>query len=120
MARPIEIKLHQKSRVLELCFDDGFACNLSCEYLRVFSPSAEVQGHGPGQEKLQVGKEDVGIEQIEPAGNYALKLHFDDGHNTGIFTWSYLYELGKEHNVNWPKYLDALAKAGHQHKGNQG
>ena len=114
MARPTEIKLHQKSRVLELVFDDGFSCNLPCEYLRVHSPSAEVQGHGPGQEKLQIGKEKVGIEQLSPAGNYALKIHFDDGHDTGIFTWEYLHGLGKYYDENWQRYLDKLEAAGHK------
>jgi len=92
--RPTEIKLHQRSRVLEMHFDDGFECNLTCEYLRVYSPSAEVRGHGPGQEVLQLGKEDVGIDQLTPSGNYALKIAFDDGHDSGIFTWTYLHELG--------------------------
>jgi len=95
MPRPVEIKLHQKSRVLELTFDDDFNCNLTCEYLRVMSPSAEVQGHGPGQEVLQKHKEDVGITEITAAGNYAVKIHFDDGHNTGLYTWDYLHALGK-------------------------
>lgn len=120
MARPTEIKLHQKSRVLELSFDDDFTCNLPCEYLRVFSPSAEVQGHGRGQEVLQVGKELVGIDKLEPAGNYALKIHFDDGHNTGIFTWTHLYELGQYYDENWKNYLARLAEAGHKHAGQQG
>lgn len=87
MPRPTDIKLHQKSRVLELHFDDGYECNLTCEYLRVNSPSAEVQGHGPGQEVLQTGKEAVGVSALEPTGNYALKITFDDGHNSGLFTW---------------------------------
>ena len=120
MARPTEIKLHQKSRVLELAFDDGFVCNLPCEYLRVYSPSAEVVGHGPGQEVLQLNKETVGIEKLEPAGNYALKIHFDDGHNTGIYTWPYLHGLGKHYEENWQKYLKRLEDAGHTHKGVQG
>lgn len=120
MARPTDIKLHQKSRVLELVFDDGFECNLPCEYLRVFSPSAEVQGHGPGQEVLQVGKESVGIEKLEPAGNYALKIHFDDGHDTGIYTWQYLYGLGQHHSENWQDYLKRLEAAGHKHAGSTG
>ena len=118
MTKPTDIKLHQQSRVLELHFEDGYSCNLSCEYLRVYSPSAEVQGHGPGQEKLQVGKESVGIEQIEPAGNYAVKLHFDDGHGSGIYTWQYLYALGKNHEANWQKYLDKLEAAGKSRKSN--
>lgn len=110
--RPVEIKLHQKSHVLELHFDDGFECNLTCEYLRVHSPSAEVQGHGPGQEVLQFGKEDVNIEQLTPQGNYALKLHFDDGHDTGLYTWETLYALGKNYEENWKDYLERLAAAG--------
>lgn len=114
MPRPSEIKLHQKSRVLELHFDDGFKCNLTCEYLRVHSPSAEVQGHGPGQEKLQVGKENVGIDSITPSGNYAIKIAFDDGHDSGIFTWSYLHELGTQYDSKWRDYLDRLEAAGHR------
>jgi len=112
MATPTEVKLHQKSRVLELHFDDGFECNLTCEYLRVHSPSAEVQGHGPGQEILQVGKENVNITELEPSGHYALKIHFDDGHNTGLFTWEYLYGLGKHYEENWQQYLQRLTDAG--------
>jgi len=112
MTRPTEIKLHQKSRVLELKFDDGFGCHLTCEYLRVMSPSAEVQGHGPGQEVLQKHKENVGISQIEPTGNYAIKIHFDDGHNTGLYTWEYLHGLGTHYEENWQQYLDKLAAAG--------
>ena len=112
--RPTEIKLHQKSRVLELHFDDGYECNLTCDYLRVFSPSAEVQGHGPGQEVLQLGKETVGIEDMTPQGNYAIKLHFDDGHDTGLFTWEYLYALGQYYETNWARYLEKLEAAGHQ------
>lgn len=116
MTRPTEIKLHQRSRVLELHFDDGFECNLTCEYLRVHSPSAEVQGHGPGQEVLQLGKEDVGIDSITPSGNYAIKIAFDDGHDSGIFTWTYLHGLGVNYENNWQVYLDKLASAGHQRK----
>jgi len=116
MARPTDIKLHQKSRVLELVFDDGFSCNLPCEYLRVHSPSAEVQGHGPGQEVLQVGKERVGIEGLEPSGNYALKIRFDDGHDSGLFTWDYLHGLGKHYEENWARYLQRLEEAGHTRK----
>lgn len=112
MTKPVELKLHQKSRVLEIAFDDGFVCNLTCEYLRVHSPSAEVRGHGPGQEVLQLGKENVGIDKLEPAGNYAVKLFFDDGHSTGIYTWTYLYELGKDYEENWNNYLAHLKEAG--------
>lgn len=112
MPRPTDIKLHQKSRILEITFDDGYECNLTCEYLRISSPSAEVQGHGPGQEVLQVGKQNVGINQLEPSGNYALKIHFDDGHNSGLFTWDYLYALGQQYEKNWQEYLDKLEAAG--------
>lgn len=116
MVKPTEIKLHQQSRVLELEFDDGFRCNLPCEYLRVYSPSAEVQGHGPGQETLQVGKEDVNITEIIPTGNYAIKLVFDDSHDSGIFTWTYLHELGSDYELNWKDYLERLAAAGVERK----
>lgn len=115
---PVSINLHQKSRVLELEFDDGEKFELSCEYLRVHSPSAEVKGHGPGQEVLQTDKENVNISEIEPVGNYAIKLIFDDGHNTGLYSWSYLYELGIEHDNKWMTYLDALKKAGYVRKPN--
>ncbi len=114
MSTPVEIKLHQRSRVLELVFDDGFECNLPCEYLRVHSPSAEVQGHGPGQDILQVGKEEVNISELEPTGHYAVKIHFDDGHNTGLFTWEYLHSLGKNYEQNWQRYLQRLSEAGHK------
>lgn len=111
--KPVNIKLHQRSRVLEIEFDDGALFNLSCEYLRVYSPSAEVKGHGPGQGTLQIGKEQVNIEKIEPVGNYAVKLYFDDGHNTGLYSWEYLYELGRDYEANWQAYLEALKDAGH-------
>ncbi len=114
--RPTEIKLHQKSRVLEVNFDDGAQFNLPCEYLRVYSPSAEVRGHGPGQEVLQLGKEAVNITAIEPVGTYAVCLHFDDGHNTGIYAWEYLHSLGVNQEANWKRYLERLATAGHTRK----
>jgi DUF971 family protein len=114
---PTELNLHRQSKVLEITFDDGSHFNLPCEYLRVFSPSAEVQGHGPGQEVLQLGKEDVAIEQITPVGNYAVCLHFDDGHNTGIYSWDTLYKLGINHKVNWQNYLQRLQAAGRERKG---
>jgi len=113
---PTELSLHRQSRVLEIKFEDGSLFNLPCEYLRVFSPSAEVQGHGPGQRVLQVGKEDVNIERIEPVGNYAVCLHFDDGHNTGIYSWETLYRLGKHHEENWREYLEELKASGHERK----
>jgi DUF971 family protein len=116
MPVPTEINLHRQSRVLELTFDDGSHYNLPCEYLRVFSPSAEVQGHGPGQRKLEVGKEDVNIERIEPVGNYAVCLHFDDQHNTGIYSWDYLHRLGELHEENWTQYLAELEAAGHKRR----
>ena len=112
---PTDIKLHQKSRVLEVSFDNGKTFKLPCEYLRCFSPSAEVRGHGAGQEVLQVGKGNVNITQIEPVGTYAVVLHFDDEHNTGIYTWSYLYELGPDQEKNWQGYLKRLEEAGIKH-----
>jgi len=116
--RPTDIKLHQKSRVLEVAFEDGKRFSLPCEYLRVYSPSAEVQGHGPGQEVLQIGKENVNIEHIEPVGQYAIALHFDDGHNTGIYSWDTLYRLGTDQESNWQRYLERLREAGHQRQAN--
>ena len=110
--RPTNILLHKQSCVLTVDFDDGSHFDLSCEYLRVFSPSAEVRGHGPGQEVLQHGKENVGINQIEPQGSYAVRLHFDDGHNTGIYSWETLYELGQNYETSWQAYLTRLNKAG--------
>lgn len=109
---PVEIKLHQKSRVLEISFDDGKSHRLSCEYLRVYSPSAEVRGHGPGQEVLQEGKKDVEITAIEPVGNYAVKLVFSDGHDTGLYSWDYLYSLGENQPRLWQQYLEKLALEG--------
>jgi DUF971 family protein len=110
--RPTEIKLHQVSRILEVSFTDGNVFQFTCEYLRVNSPSAEVRGHGPGQEVLQVGKKDVEIQGIEPVGAYAVKLIFSDGHDTGIFSWDYFYELGVNQEANWTSYLKRLEAAG--------
>jgi DUF971 family protein len=110
--RPTDIKLHQKARMLDITFDDGSRFNLSCEYLRVYSPSAEVRGHGPGQEVLQLGKENVNVTHIEPVGSYAVCLHFDDGHNTGIYSWDWLHHLGMNQENLWKEYLERLAKAG--------
>jgi DUF971 family protein len=110
--RPVEIKLHQKSRIVEVSFDDGKVFRLSCEYLRVYSPSAEVRGHGPGQEVLQPGKKEVEITAIEPVGNYAVKIVFSDGHDTGLYSWDYLYELGKNETKLWQQYVEKLAVAG--------
>ena len=114
MPHPTDIKLHQRSKVLEISFDSGETFNLPCEYLRVYSQSAEVMGHGPGQEVLQVGKQAVNITDITPVGNYAIKLHFDDGHDTGLYTWSRLYELGKNQESYWADYLKRLEAASHQ------
>ena len=118
MSRPIptELNLRRQSRVLEVSFDDGATFALPCEYLRVHSPSAEVQGHSPDQRVLQVGKEDVNIERIEPVGNYAVLLHFDDGHHTGIYSWETLYMLGANYAVLWAQYLKDLEAAGHKRK----
>jgi DUF971 family protein len=102
---PLEIKLRTRSRLLEVAFDDGARYELPFEYLRVHSPSAEVKGHGPGQEVLVTGKENVGIRAVEPVGQYAVKLVFDDGHDSGLYTWKYLYELGKEKDQKWTRYL---------------
>ena len=110
---PLEIRLRKASRVVSLEFEDGSRFELPFEYLRVHSPSAEVRGHGAGQEVLQTGKEDVQITRIEPVGHYAVRLHFDDGHNTGLYTWRYLYELGRDQECNWQTYLDRLSAAGY-------
>jgi DUF971 family protein len=109
---PAEIKLRTTSRVLEVSFADGSRFQLPFEYLRVHSPSAEVQGHGPGQEVLVLGKENVGIRAIEPVGQYAVKLVFDDGHDTGLYTWKYLFELGSDQQAKWAQYLARKAAAG--------
>jgi DUF971 family protein len=105
---PTEIKLRTKSRMLVVQFQDGTLYELPFEYLRVHSPSAEVKGHGPGQEVLVLGKENVGIRAVEPVGQYAVKLVFDDGHDTGLYTWKYLFELGRDHAKNWAEYQRKL------------
>ena len=110
--QPTDIKLHQKSQVLEIAFADGRTFRLPCEFLRVYSPSAEVRGHGPGQEVLQAGKKDVGITHIEPAGSYAIQLSFSDGHDTGIYSWDLLYEYGLRQEEMWQRYLKRLEQAG--------
>jgi len=109
---PIEILLHQKSRVLEIAFTDGKRFRLPCEFLRVYSPSAEVRGHGPGQEVLQVGKREVEITALEPVGLYAVRPKFSDGHDTGIYSWDYLYTLGVNQDEMWRRYLQRIAEAG--------
>ena len=109
---PTGVQLHRKSKELELQYAGGENFRLSCEYLRVYSPSAEVRGHGPGQEQLQHGKMGVNISDIKPVGNYALQLVFDDGHDSGLYAWSYLRELADNHDSWWQNYLDRLAEAG--------
>ena len=110
--RPTDITLHQVSRALEVKFDDGRAFSLPVEYLRVFSPSAEVRGHGPGQEVLQVGKSKVEIRSLDPVGSYAVQPAFSDGHATGIYSWEYLHHLGENQQRLWTEYLEKLEKAG--------
>jgi len=110
--RPTSITVHQQSRVLEVGFDDGREFRIPFELMRVYSPSAEVQGHGPGQEVLQTGKREVGLSALEPVGNYAVQPTFSDGHDTGIFSWDYLYFLGAQQGELWQKYESRLAAAG--------
>jgi DUF971 family protein len=112
MPQPTEIVVRQKSRVLEIAFESGERFSLSFELLRVYSPSAEVRGHGPGQEVLQVGKRDVELTQLEPVGNYAVRPIFSDGHDTGIYSWDYLHWLGTHHEQVWREYLARLKAAG--------
>ena len=112
-ATPVEIKLRKASCLIAVQFDDGTAFDLPFEYRRVFSPSAEVQGHGPGQGVLQTGKENIRVTSIEPIGHYAVRLVFDDGHDTGLYTWKYLHELGTQQAENWQAYLDRLKSAGY-------
>src|SRR3954465_10290461 len=109
---PTEIKLHQKSRVLEIAFSDGHSFRLPYEFLRVYSPSAEVRGHGPGQEVLQTGKRAIEIRHLEPVGSYAVQPQFSDGHGTGIYSWDYLYELGQNQEKLWSESLGKLQRAG--------
>jgi len=110
--RPTDLVLHRASHVLEVAFEDGRRFRLPCEYLRVESPSAEVQGHGPGQKVLVAGKREVNIRAIDPVGNYAVLLRFDDGHESGLFSWNLLATLGEEYDTRWAAYLAALAAAG--------
>jgi len=109
--RPTDLILHKASHALEVAFDDGARFRLPCEYLRVESPSAEVQGHGPGQKVLVAGKRHVNVKAIEPMGNYGVLLRFDDGHDTGIFSWRLLHQLGLEYETRWSAYEAALATA---------
>ncbi|MEQ1837404.1 MAG: DUF971 domain-containing protein [Candidatus Nitrotoga sp.] len=112
MPSPTEITLHQQSKLLEITYEDGVNYRLPFEFLRVHSPSAEVRGHGKGNEKLQFGKRQVNLLSVHPVGSYALKLSFDDGHNTGLYTWEFLYDLGKFQDALWQDYLNKLQMAG--------
>ena len=114
--KPTDIVLHQRSHSLEIAFDDGQRFDIPCELLRVYSPSAEVRGHWGQHAKLQLDKQDVNITQITPVGAYAIKIHFDDGHNSGLFDWAYLYDLGRKQDLYWNDYLQRLAEAGHQRR----
>ena len=114
--KPTDIILHQQSHTLEIAFDDGARYNLPCELLRVYSPSAEVRGHWGQHAKLEVDKQDVNITQLKPVGAYAVKIFFDDGHDSGLYDWRYLYELGRKLDLFWNEYLQKLAEAGHQRK----
>ena len=116
VAAPVEIRLRRRSRVLEVAWADGTRYALAFEYLRVHSPSAEVQGHGPGQDVLQIAKENVVLKGVEPVGNYAVRLSFDDGHDTGLYTWQYLAELGAGYEQKWARYLERLDRIGYQRK----
>ncbi len=113
---PLEIRLRRRSRVVEVAFADGTRHALSFEYLRTHSPSAEVQGHGPGQDVLQIAKENVGIRAIEPVGQYAVRIVFDDGHDTGLYTWKLLRELGVNQATNWQRYLERIDRIGYVRK----
>jgi DUF971 family protein len=117
---PTEIKLHQRSRVMEIAFADGKSFRLPCEFLRVYSPSAEVRGHGPGQEVLQTGKRNVEITHVEPVGQYAVQLHFSDGHATGIYSWDLLYDYGVNQDEMWRRYLKRMEEAGASREPPQG
>jgi DUF971 family protein len=112
LPRPTALTVHQQSRLLEVSFDDGATFRIPFELMRIYSPSAEVQGHGPGQEVLQTGKREVGIEALEPVGHYAVQPTFSDGHSSGIFSWDYLYRLGTEQDALWKRYEERLAAAG--------
>ena len=112
MKQPTALTVHNKSKMLDIEFDDGASFSIPFELLRVYSPSAEVKGHGEGQEVLQVGKRDVGIAALDPVGNYAVQPTFSDGHNTGLYTWDYLYKLGNEKDALWQNYMDRLHASG--------
>jgi len=113
---PTEIRLHKQSRYLEISFADGARFRLPCEYLRVYSPSADVRGHTPDETKLQIGKEGINISDLRQVGNYAVKIFFDDGHSSGLYDWRYLYKLGRAWQPMWLDYLERLESAGHQRR----
>lgn len=113
---PAEIKVKRKSRLMEVYFRDGQVFRLPFEYLRIYSPSAEVRGHGAGEGKLELAKERVSVTAVDPIGNYAVRLHFDDGHNSGIYSWTYLYELGVDYDEKWRRYLERCAQLGYERK----
>ena len=114
--KPTDIVVHQKSHSLEIAFDDGARFDLPCELLRVYSPSAEVRGHWGQYAKLQVDKQDVNITEIKPIGAYAIKIFFDDGHNSGLYDWGFLYDMGRKKSIMWNDYLQKLTEAGHTRK----
>ena len=114
--KPTDIVVHQQSHSLEIAFDDGARFDLPCELLRVYSPSAEVRGHWGQYAKLQVDKQDVNITEIKPVGAYAIKIFFDDGHNSGLYDWGFLYDMGRKKDLMWNEYLQKLVEAGHQRK----
>ena len=116
MIKPTELRYIKKTSTLSITFEDGFSNDITSEYLRCFYPSAAVKGHGPGQEKLQINKEDVSIDKLEPVGNYAVRIVFDDGHDTGLYSWEHLYSLCKNYKENWHNYLERLKEAGHTRK----
>ncbi len=116
MDAPSEIRLKKKSRVLEVAWTDGTHFALPFEYLRVYSPSAEVRGHGPGEGKLELAKEAVRVTQADQVGTYAVRLHFDDGHDSGLYSWQYLHELGSQYQQKWARYLERCERLGYQRK----
>ncbi len=116
MPAPTAITVKKKTRVIEVAWQDGTRYALPFEYLRVYSPSAEVRGHGGGEGKLELAKESVQVTQVEPVGVYAVRLHFDDGHNTGLYSWDYLRELGEQFDVKWARYLERCDKLGYERK----
>jgi DUF971 family protein len=116
MVAPVEIRLRKKARLLDVAWEDGTRYSLPFEYLRVHSPSAEIRGHGGGEGKLELAKESVLVTLVEPIGVYAVRLHFDDGHNTGLYSWDYLHELGANYDRKWARYLERCERLGYERK----